>query len=63
MKKVKLKIIAVLIEYHWWRIGFLHKYYSHAQAKEHLHKYKAEQLAVLYEIYSGLRDCHGNIIA
>ena len=63
MKKVKLKIIAVLIEYHWWCIGFLHQRYSHSQAKERLHKYKAEQLSVLYEIYSGLRDCCGNIIA
>ena len=63
-----LKILAILIEYHWWRVDCLRKkkhnmFYSTSFNYENLHKFRAEQLMVLYEMCLGLRDCYGNIVA
>lgn len=68
MKKLKLKLLAIIIEYHWWRVDCLKKKARHEKNGiplnyESLHKFRAEQLMVLYEMYLGLRDCHGNIVA
>ena len=68
MKDLKLKILAILIEYHWWRVDCLQKRTCHeppesTHNREDFHKFRAEQLMVLYEMYLGLRDYCGNIIA
>ena len=68
MKSLKLKILAILIEYHWWRVDRLRKKTLHEKIestlyREDFHKFRAEQLMVLYEMCLGLRDFHGNIIA
>ncbi len=68
MKSLKLKILAILIEYHWWRVDCLQKLPCHEEnestpCREDFHKFRAEQLSVLYEMYLGLRDISGNIIA
>lgn len=68
MKRLKLKILAILIEYHWWRVDCLRrKCYQGKNNRtpccEDFHKFRAEQLSVLYEMYLGLRDSRGNIIA
>ena len=68
MKKLKMKILALVIEYHWWRVDCLRrKSYTDTDeillCHKDLHKFRAEQLMVLYEMYSGLRDYCGNIIA
>ncbi len=68
MKSLKLKILAILIEYHWWRVDCLRKKNRHeinegSLSREDFHKFRAEQLSVLYEIYIGLRDACGNIVA
>lgn len=68
MKKLKLKLLAIIIEYHWWRVDFFQKKAcppknGTAFNREAFHKFRAEQLMVLYEMYLGLRDCHGNIVA
>ena len=68
MKSLKLKILAILIEYHWWRVDRLRKKSRHEKNEstlngEDFHKFRAEQLMVLYEICLGLRDYCGNIIA
>lgn len=68
MKSLKLKILALVIEYHWWRIDHLRKKTCHektesAHCREAFHKFRAEQLMVVYEMLLGLRDYCGNIIA
>lgn len=68
MKKLKLKILALVIEYHWWRVDCLRKKsYSETNeaslCREDFHKFRAEQLMVLYEMCLGLRDYCGNIVA
>ena len=68
MKSLKLKILAILIEYHWWRVDCLRKKTRHENnesplCREDFHKFRAEQLMVVYEMYIGLRDYCGNIIA
>lgn len=68
MKSLKLKILAILIEYHWWRVDRLRKKSRHEKNestlnREDFHKFRAEQLMVLYEMCLGLRDYCGNIIA
>lgn len=68
MKELKLKTLAILIEYHWWRVDCLHKKTFHEDCasthnREDFHKFRAEQLMVLYEICLGLRDYCGNIVA
>ena len=68
MKSLKLKILAILIEYHWWRVDCLRKKTRHEKnesllCREDFHKFRAEQLMVLYEMYLGLRDYCGNIVA
>lgn len=68
MKSLKLKILAAKIEYHWWRVDCLrkktcHENYERKPPREDFHKFRAEQLSVLYEMYMGLRDCRGNIVA
>ncbi len=68
MKSLKLKLLATLIEYHWWRVDCLRKKTcpentESARCREDFHKFRAEQLMVLYEIHLGLRDYCGNIVA
>lgn len=68
MKRLKLKLLATLIEFHWWRVDCLRKraYPENTEStlcREAFHKFRAEQLMVLYEMCLGLRDFHGNIIA
>ena len=71
MKSLKLKTLAALIEYHWWQVDRLRKMSRRENSRnirnirnrEDFHKFKAEQLAVLYEIHLGLRDYSGKIIA
>ena len=68
MKSLKLKILAAKIEYHWWRVDCLQKLSCHRKnestpCREDFHKFRAEQLMVLYEMQLGLRDYHGNIVA
>lgn len=68
MKRLKLKTLAIFIEYHWWRVDCLRNKNRHENSeitrnREDFHKFRAEQLMVLYEIYSGLRDYCGNIVA
>jgi hypothetical protein len=68
MKSLKLKLLAIIIEYHWWRVDCLRKKTRHeknenALCREDFHKFRAEQLMVLYEMCLGLRDYCGNIIA
>lgn len=68
MKSLKLKTLAALIEYHWWQVDRLRKMSCHENNqnilnREDLHKLKAEQLSVIYEIYLGLRDSSGKIVA
>lgn len=68
MKSLKLKTLAALIEYHWWQVDRLRKMSrrenpQNIRNREDFHKFKAEQLAVLYEIHLGLRDYSGKIIA
>ena len=68
MKSLKLKILAILIEFHWWRVDCLRKKTGHEKTestlnREDFHKFRAEQLLVLYEMYLGLRDSYGNIVA
>ena len=66
--KLKLKLLAIIIEYHWWRVDRLrkkkcHEIYENTLNREDFHKFRAEQLMVLYEMCLGLRDCCGNIVA
>ena len=68
MKELKLKTLAIIIEYHWWRVDCLQKKICHethesTRNREDFHKFRAEQLMVLYEMYLGLRDCSGKIVA
>ena len=68
MKSLKLKILAIIIEYHWWRVDCLRKKTRHEKNesplyREDFHKFRAEQLMVLYEMCLGLRDYSGNIVA
>lgn len=68
MKTVNLRILAAFIEYHWWCVECLQKKLCHRQSKkrihsQNLHKLRAEQLSVIYEINIGLRDSNGKIIA
>ena len=68
MKSLNLKILAILIEYHWWRVDCLRKKTRHEKNestlnREDFHKFRAEQLMVLYEMHLGLRDYYGNIVA
>lgn len=68
MKSLKLKLLAIIIEYHWWRVDCLQKKTCHENTestlnREDFHKFRAEQLMVLYEMYLGLRDYCGNIVA
>ena len=68
MKKLKLLLLAIRIEYHWWCFDSLKKKTSpktnpNTHDRKNFHKYRAEQLMVLYEKYLGLRDYYGNIIA
>lgn len=68
MKSLKLKTLAALIEYHWWQVDRLRKMpcrenNQNILNREDLHKLKAEQLSVIYEIYLGLRDSSGKIVA
>lgn len=68
MKSLRQKLLAAKIEYHWWRIDKLKKSRenktNHCETEaENLHRYKAEQLAIEYEISLGLRDRKGKIIA
>ena len=68
MKRLKLKLLAIIIEFHWWRVDCLRKKTRHEKNestlnREDFHKFRAEQLMVLYEICLGLRDFGGNIIA
>ncbi len=61
------KLMAIKIEYHWWRIGMLRrnrKNVSEARkvksiASENLHRYEAEKTLIQYEIAVGLRDAFG----
>ncbi|MEE1502744.1 MAG: hypothetical protein UGF89_00670 [Acutalibacteraceae bacterium] len=68
MKSLKLKLLAIIIEYHWWRVDCLQKKTCHEKNestpyREDFHKFRAEQLLVLYEMCLGLRDNCGNIVA
>ncbi|MGN1316769.1 MAG: hypothetical protein ACI4VW_06840 [Acutalibacteraceae bacterium] len=68
MKSLKLKMLAALIEYHWWQVDRLRKTSCHEKNqnirdREDFHKFKAEQWSVIYEIYLGLRDYSGKIVA
>lgn len=68
MKSLKLKTLAALIEYHWWQVDRLRKTSRRENSRnirnrEDFHKFKAEQLAVIYEIHMGLRDYSGKIVA
>lgn len=65
MKGVKLAVLALKIEYHWHRISKLRRKPKSARyaQKEQMHKFKAEQLSIEYEIRAGLRDWTGKIIA
>lgn len=68
MKSLKLKTLAALIEYHWWQVDRLRKTSRrennrNIRNREDFHKFKAEQLAVIYEIHIGLRDYSGKIVA
>ncbi len=68
MKSLKLKLLAMLIEYHWWRVDCLRKRTcpentESTLCREDFHKFRAEQLMVLYEMCLGLRDCCGNIVS
>ncbi len=68
MKSLKLGILAMIIEYHWWRVDCLRKRNcpknnESTLCREDFHKFRAEQLMVLYEMCVGLRDNHGNIVA
>ena len=70
MKSLKQKILAAKIEYHWWCIGSIRRQKKERNAnetslsnREDFHKFKAEQLSVEYEIYAGLRDYNGKIVA
>ena len=68
MKRLKLKLLAIIIEFHWWRVDRLRNKNRHENPeikhnREDFHKFRAEQLMVLYEMYSGLRDYCGNIVA
>ena len=67
-RKPQLKILAILIEYHWWRVERLQKKTCHEKNestlnREDFHKFRAKQLMVLYEMFLGLRDFCGNIVA
>jgi hypothetical protein len=56
---------AFWIEYHWWKIRRLQKQQQRSKTTEHhiaLHRYKAAQLADLYEVLSGIRDTAGRVI-
>jgi hypothetical protein len=68
MKSLKLKLLAIIIEYHWWRVDCLQKKTCHEKNestlnREDFHKFRAKQLMVLYEMFLGLRDFCGNIVA
>ena len=68
MKELKLKLLAIIIEYHWWRVDCLQKETCHETCvithyREDFHKFRAEQLMVLYEMFLGLRDNCGNIVS
>lgn len=57
-------LLAVTIEYHWWRIKLIRKRMNRLQEihrtemimRERFHKEIAEKLAVQYEISAGLRE-------
>ena len=68
MRCFKQTILAAKIEYHWWRITYKRKSRNLKESEimlcsENLHRYRAEQLSVIYEISLGIRDYKGNIIA
>ena len=56
---------ALRIEYHWWRIRRLKKAQQRgvqAARRIELHRYRAAQLASLYEVLAGIRDTAGKVI-
>lgn len=67
MKTLNQKLLALKIEYHWLCIGNLRKKLRRAEnerfeklgASERLHRYKAEQALIEYEVSLGLRDRNG----
>lgn len=67
MKSLNQMLLAAKIEYHWWRIGSIRKrqyYEANAPtvkliASENLHRYKAENALIEYEISLGLRNHRG----
>ena len=66
MKNFNQRFLAAKIEYHWWRIRNIRKKknvltndLSKLTFTENLHRYKAEQATVEYEISVGLRDHRG----
>ena len=66
MRSLNQMLLAAKIEYHWWRIGSIRKRQCHAvkaseklSALEKIHRYKAEQALIEYEVTVGLRDHRG----
>ena len=67
MKNLNQMLLAAKIEYHWWRIGSIRKRLCHTvtapspklSASENLHRYKAENALIEYEISLGLRNHRG----
>lgn len=67
MKSFNQMLLAAKIEYHWWRIGNIRKKQCHAvnnvdkklSVLENLHRYRAENALIEYEISLGLRNHRG----
>ena len=67
MKSLNQMLLAAKIEYHWWRIGNIRKRQCHTvntndqklSASENLHRYRAENALIEYEISLGLRNHRG----
>ena len=67
MKSLNQMLLAAKIEYHWWRIGSIRKRQCHTvkanseklSALVIMHRYKAEQALIEYEVSVGLRDHRG----
>ena len=56
-------ITALRIEYHWWMIRCIRKQRGNTAGRRiAMHRYKADQLADLYEVLSGIRDTSGRVI-
>ena len=71
MNEIRKKVIALRIECRWLVIGLLKKQCQRTSCAERkarldslidIHRYRAAQLASLYEIFVGIRDPKNNLI-